>query len=88
MLIGLPSFINFGSWAFSKSWVPYSAGPWGMPMSVAPEILLESKNQGKSPSLQLTPDFFELSNAFHKSIIYCTGIMVIGAGSSDGSGTS
>jgi hypothetical protein len=57
-------------------------------MSVGPKIMLESKNQGKSPSLQLTSDFFELSNDFHKSIIYCTGITVIGAGSSDGSGTS
>ena len=35
-----------------------------MPMSVAPEILLESKNQGKSPSLQLSYDFFELVDNF------------------------
>jgi hypothetical protein len=33
LLIGLPGFINFGSWAFSKSRVPSSADPLGMPMS-------------------------------------------------------
>jgi hypothetical protein len=33
ILIGLPSFIIFGSWAFNYPWVPYPAGPSGMPMS-------------------------------------------------------
>jgi hypothetical protein len=32
MLIELPGFINFG-WAFRHPRVPYSAGPFGMPIS-------------------------------------------------------
>ena len=41
--LGFRFFLSFGSWAFSKPRVPSSAGPLGMPMSVAPEIFLESR---------------------------------------------
>ena len=86
--LGFRFFLFFESWAFSKPRVPPLAGPLRMPMSVAPEILLESKNQGKSPTLQLPYSFFKLIHIFNKTVVYCTGITVIGAVSSDGSGTS
>ena len=43
-----------------------------MPMSVAPEIFLESENQGKSPNLQITTHIyiFSFAGMYIVSILY------------------